>query len=112
MQMQQALLILANAAVVRKAFAFVARRAVTLTLLLVTALAGCGTLPVRPELRYSAAQPPSPESRLARIALASSPSAELSGFRLMPLGVFSLDARIELARRARHTLRHPVLPHS
>jgi len=67
-------------------------------------LAGCGTLPLRPELSYSAARAASSESSLSRIATASSPSPLLSGFRLMPLGVFSLDARIELARRARHTL--------
>ena len=70
----------------------------------VLALAGCGTLPARPDVPYTVARAPSSESRLARIAMASSPSAEMSGFRLMPLGVFSLDARIELARRARHTL--------
>src|SRR5258708_21467484 len=47
---------------------------------------------------------PLPESPLVQIAQASIPAPELSGFRLMPLGVYSLDARIQLARRARHSL--------
>ena len=82
----------------RKAFASIVYPVVLMM------LAGCGTLPPCPEPPPSAARPPSPDSPLARIAAASSPSPELSGFRLMPLGVFSLDARIELADRARHTL--------
>ena len=82
---------------------FSARKAIV-SVTAVVLLAGCGTLPVRPEVPASSARPPSSDSPLARIAAASSPSPELSGFRLMPLGVFSLDARIELASRARHTL--------
>ncbi|MBC7780185.1 MAG: phospholipase D family protein [Proteobacteria bacterium] len=65
---------------------------------------GCGTLPLRPDLPVSAARAPTSDSPLARIAAASIPSPELSGVRLMPLGVFSLDARLELAQRARNTL--------
>src|SRR4029453_6621631 len=95
---QQASQILAGVFSARKAFASIVYPVVLLM------LAGCGTLPARPEPPPSAARPPSPDSPLARIAAASSPSPELSGFRLMPLGVFSLDARIELADRARHTL--------
>jgi len=34
----------------------------------------------------------------------SAPSPELSGFRLMPLAAYSLDARIELTRRAKYSL--------
>jgi len=34
----------------------------------------------------------------------STPSPELSGFRLMPLAAYSLDARIELTRRAKYSL--------
>ncbi|WP_395059854.1 phospholipase D family protein [Polaromonas sp.] len=41
---------------------------------------------------------------LAKIVTASTPPGEHSGFRLMPLGVYSLDARLELARRARYSL--------
>ncbi len=94
MQLQYVLRILAGDALARKVLGLIA----------MFVLAGCGALPVRPELPYSAARIASSDSPLARIAAASSPSAELSGFRLMPLGVFSLDARIVLADRARHTL--------
>ena len=41
---------------------------------------------------------------LGRIASSASPSELQSGFRLMPLGKFSLDARIQLARRAEVSL--------
>ncbi len=67
-------------------------------------LAGCGALPLRPERPHTAAQPPAADSTLVRIARDSAPAPELSGFRLMPLGIFSLDARIELTHRARHSL--------
>jgi putative cardiolipin synthase len=68
------------------------------------ALAGCGALPPRADVALSTASRPSPESPLVRIAHASIPSLELSGFRIMPLGSYSLDARIELARRAQVSL--------
>lgn len=67
-------------------------------------LAGCGTLPLGVERPHSSALKPSPDSPLVRIAQASIPAPELSGFRLMPHGFYSLDARIELARRAQHSL--------
>jgi len=38
------------------------------------------------------------------MAQASIPAPGLSGFRLMPMGFYSLDARIELARRAKYSL--------
>ena len=41
---------------------------------------------------------------LGRIAQASSPDAELSGFRLMPGGDFALHTRLELVRRAERSL--------
>ena len=68
------------------------------------ALAGCGALPQRPDPAYSTALPPSPESPLVRTVQASLPAPDLTGFRLMPLGAYSLDARIQLARRARYSL--------
>ena len=46
----------------------------------------------------------SPETTLGRIAQISQPAPELSGFRLMPLGTFSLDTRVQLARRAEVSL--------
>ena len=67
-------------------------------------LAGCGTLPQKPETSYSAALPPSPESPLVRTVQASLPAPDLTGFRLMPLGAYSLDARIQLAQRAKYSL--------
>jgi putative cardiolipin synthase len=67
-------------------------------------LAGCGTLPPQVERPESAALKPSLDSPLVRIAQASIPSPELSGFRLMPVGVYALDTRIQLARRAKHSL--------
>jgi putative cardiolipin synthase len=72
------------------------------------ALGGCGTLPpldndVR-EAHVSNAVPLSLATTLGRIAKDSQPAPALSGFRLMPLGNFSLDARVQLARRAEATL--------
>ncbi|MEP6826260.1 MAG: phospholipase D-like domain-containing protein, partial [Ramlibacter sp.] len=71
---------------------------------LVAFLAGCGSLPApreRPDEFAAAADAASP---LAKIVAASTPPGEHSGFRLMPLGVYSLDARLQLAQRARHSL--------
>ncbi|VTY39012.1 Cardiolipin synthase C [Xylophilus ampelinus] len=67
-------------------------------------LAACGTLPPPRERPAEHAAAPDPAGPLARIAAASTPPGEHSGFRLMPLGVYSLDARIQLARRAQHSL--------
>ena len=67
-------------------------------------LSACGTLPLQPERPYSPAQAASADSPLVRIAQASTPAPDLTGFRLMPLGFYSLDSRIQLARRARHSL--------
>ena len=78
------------------------RRAVLLTLLL--ALSGCASLPRidsdTRDAQASQAIPMSLETTLGRIAQVSQPAPELSGFRLMPLGTFSLDTRVQLARRA------------
>jgi putative cardiolipin synthase len=72
--------------------------------LLVSALlAACGALPARPDEAYSPALP-SLDSPLARIARDSTAGPHVSGFRLMAGGYYSLDARIELARRARDSL--------
>jgi hypothetical protein len=51
------------------------------TALAALALAGCGALPPRAEVALSTASRPSPESPLVRIAQASIPAPELSGFR-------------------------------
>ena len=73
----------------------------SLALLLLTA---CGTLPSSVDRPFSTAQRPSTDSPLVRIAQASTPDPTLTGFRLMPVGFYSLDARIQLANRARHSL--------
>lgn len=73
-------------------------------LLAVVALAGCGALPPRGDAPQTTALPPSPDSPLVRLAQASLPGPDLSGFRLLPMGYYSLDARVELARRATRSL--------
>jgi len=72
--------------------------------MLVLGLSACGSLPVQPERIPSTHLDPVPASALARIAKASLPADKLTGFRLMPLGVYSLDARVQLMQRAEHTL--------
>jgi putative cardiolipin synthase len=67
-------------------------------------VAACGALPTRPDVPASRALSASPDSLLARVAHDSTPSQSLSGFRLMAGGYYSLDARIELVRRARESL--------
>ncbi len=68
-------------------------------------LSACSSLPVIDrEARATEAIPLSTETTLGRIAKASTPAPDLSGFRLMPLGLFSLDTRVQLARRAEVSL--------
>jgi cardiolipin synthase C len=71
---------------------------------LAAALAGCGTLPPSPDKVASRAQPPPAAGPLVDIAKVSTPPGELTGFRLLPLGSFALDARLQLIRRATHSL--------
>jgi len=61
-------------------------------------------LPPQAERAPEGALAPAPDSALVRIARDSSPGAELTGFRLMPIGSYALDARVQLARRARHSI--------
>jgi len=67
-------------------------------------LSACGSLGTRADLPVSSALSPSRDSPLARIAQDSTPKSSLSGFRLMAGGYYSLDARIELVRKARDSL--------
>jgi putative cardiolipin synthase len=67
-------------------------------------LGGCGTLPPAGPKPASVALPPLDGGALATIAKASTPPGELSGFRLLPLGPYALDARLQLIRRAQHSL--------
>src|SRR5947208_2624241 len=72
---------------------------------LLVALAGCTSLPkVDREAIASEAIPLSPQTMLGHIALQSTPAADQSGFRLMPLGTFSYDTRLQLAKRAQVSL--------
>jgi putative cardiolipin synthase len=73
-------------------------------LLLAVLVAACGSLPARKQMTPTLKLAVDPSTPLAKIVAASTPPGEHSGFRLMPLGVYSLDARIELAARARRTL--------
>ena len=61
-------------------------------------------LPPLPERAFTAALKPAPDSDLARIADRSRPSPELTGFRLMPLGSYALDTRVQLAQHAKQSL--------
>src|SRR5258708_6632376 len=73
-------------------------------LVLAVGLAACGRLKPHADRPVSTALAPLTDSPLVRIARESVPEPSSSGFRLMPLGLYSLDARIELMRRARYSL--------
>jgi len=77
-----------------------------LALLALALMVGCATpLPqVDRKAIASEAIGLSTKTALGRIAKESSPDPALSGFRLMPLGSFSLDTRVQLARRAEVSL--------
>ncbi|HXA48546.1 MAG TPA: phospholipase D family protein [Burkholderiaceae bacterium] len=80
---------------------------VNLTLLFcAVALGGCASLPDNNSKTASLAFNAPYESALGKIALASTPAdnVDQSGFRLIPLGSFAFNTRIELIRRAQHTL--------
>ena len=68
-------------------------------LVLAAALAGCATaLPtVGRAAIESSALPGSPGTPLGRSVAASTPEGPHSGFRLLPLGPFSYDTRLQLA---------------
>ncbi|MBU1359990.1 MAG: phospholipase D family protein [Gammaproteobacteria bacterium] len=73
-------------------------------LCMLLAVAGCGSLPPQKDRAAENSPLADPSTRLAKIVAASTPPGEHSGFRLMPLGVYSLDARIQLAERAQQSL--------
>jgi putative cardiolipin synthase len=68
------------------------------------ALVGCAGLPRDVSRVPSQAIAGSAGTELGRIALASSPDASLSGFRLLSWSAQSLQARVELIRRAQVSL--------
>jgi putative cardiolipin synthase len=65
---------------------------------------GCASLPQGVQRTPSQAIPASTATTLGRIAADSSPSPELTGFRLMPIGSFALNTRIALVQRAERSL--------
>ena len=75
-----------------------------LALSVIALLGACGSLPPMRERAMATSTQADPSTALAKIAVASTPPGEHSGFRLMPLGVYSLDARIQLAQRAQRSL--------
>ena len=76
-----------------------------LAVLLALLLGACGTLPPAGPKPPSQALAPPPSGSLADIAKASTPPDEaLSGFRLLPLGPYALDTRLQLIQRASHSL--------
>ena len=83
-------------------FTALRRLAGVLLLALVAALAACATAlpPVDRAAIESSARPGSPDTPLGRIVAASTPEGQHSGFRLLPLGPFSYDTRLQLARLA------------
>jgi putative cardiolipin synthase len=84
-------------------FSYTTGRAAT-TLTAVLLLSACGSLPAVKLMAETRTLPVDINTPLAKIVAASTPQGEHSGFRLMPLGVYSLDARLELAKRATRSL--------
>jgi len=78
--------------------------AAALALSVLAFLEGCAGLPSVGHGPPSVARPADADSSLARLAAQASPDPDLSGFRLMPAGQFALDARLELIKRAEHSL--------
>jgi cardiolipin synthase C len=67
---------------------------------LVLGLVGCGTLPGNVGRTDTSVLPMDPDSPLVKMARVSLPAPDQTGVRLMPLGAFSLDTRLQLAQRA------------
>ena len=80
------------------------RARLLLGLLSALGLAACGSLPHDTDRRASTALAPQADSALVQAARASTPEPGLTGVRLLPLGSFALDARLQLVQRARHSL--------
>jgi cardiolipin synthase C len=73
-------------------------------LALLAGLGGCSSLPQSVERQPSTALPATTASTLGRIAAESSPDPLLTGFRLLPIGSFALDTRLQLIRRAERSI--------
>jgi putative cardiolipin synthase len=90
----------AGSVLARSSSYFVAFTLVVASLL----LTGCGTLPPNTGKADVVALPLNPDSPLVKIAKASSPGEDQTGVRLLPLGAYSLDTRLQLAQRATTSL--------
>src|SRR6185369_2292093 len=103
---QRALMPEATAVTVGASFRRVLRAsgAALLAVLVSLCTVACGTVPAQRERHPSFARQPAADSPLARIVNDSIADPALTGFRLMPLGSYSLDARVQLARRAHDSL--------
>lgn len=73
-------------------------------LLLVATLTACGSLPPQVPRPVSTALAPAADSKLVQTAKASTAADNQTGVRLLPLGVYSLDARMQLIQRASQSL--------
>ncbi|WP_284616871.1 phospholipase D family protein [Aquabacterium humicola] len=72
--------------------------------LVLVLLGACSSLPRDVERPVSTAMPSTTASTLGRIAALSSPDPALTGFRLLPIGAFALDTRLQLIRRAERSI--------
>ena len=75
-----------------------------LAAVVITGAAGCASLPTGVQRLPSSALAPSDSSTLGRIATASLPDVDLTGFRLLPIGPFALDTRLALIQRAERSI--------
>ena len=80
------------------------RAAGALLVAAVSLLAACGTLPSNIGKVDTLSLAPDPQAPLVQIAARSIPAPDQSGVRLLPLGAFSLDTRVQLATRAARSL--------
>lgn len=67
-------------------------------------LTACGSLPTNVGKVDTLTLPPDPQSPLVQTVERSIPEPGLTGVRLLPIGAFSLDARVQLANRATRSL--------
>lgn len=81
-----------------------ALRSMSLLFLLVLEVVGCAHLPTQAQRPGSMSIPDDGSTYLGRMAQTTSPDPELSGFRLLPMPSFALEARLELVRRAERSI--------
>jgi cardiolipin synthase C len=79
-------------------------RQTVILVVMAVVLSACTTLPSVGDRPYSAAQPAEADSALVQLVERSSGDPQKTGFRLLPLDFYALDARIALVRSAAKTL--------